>query len=79
MSDIGVPVKHRYGPPTAVQGEWEGGAGGPGASGAPPPSQRCLKLLLTDGHQSISAFEYRPVPPLNRDLVAGCKVGGCWA
>lgn len=38
-----------------------------------PFRKRVLKLQLTDGHQTVTAMEYRPVPMLHTKLTPGCK------
>eukprot|EP00011_Vannellida_sp_DIVA3-517-6-12_P009005 CAMPEP_0114632132 /NCGR_PEP_ID=MMETSP0168-20121206/14770_1 /TAXON_ID=95228 ORGANISM="Vannella sp., Strain DIVA3 517/6/12" /NCGR_SAMPLE_ID=MMETSP0168 /ASSEMBLY_ACC=CAM_ASM_000044 /LENGTH=65 /DNA_ID=CAMNT_0001843719 /DNA_START=75 /DNA_END=269 /DNA_ORIENTATION=+ len=37
-------------------------------------SNRCLKLLLTDGHQQAVAMEYRRVSDLKLEMAAGSKI-----
>lgn len=36
--------------------------------------KRCLKLMLTDGRQSFSGIEHKPIPDLTLGLPSGCKV-----
>lgn len=47
-------------------------------AGNPPPSSsshRMLKLLMTDGVQTVEGFEYRGgIPGLGWDMEAGCKI-----
>lgn len=37
-------------------------------------AKRCLRLLLTDGQQSVKAFEYRMLPDLRIETPVGTKV-----
>ncbi|KAM3959627.1 recQ mediated genome instability 1 [Aphomia sociella] len=38
------------------------------------PSNRMLKLLLTDGEQDVTAIEYKPMRNINCYITPGCKI-----